>query len=126
MPSNGVEEPIQVTHTGGLAAFESVDGQFVYYSKGKAWVPLPSGECRRMSPTAMRLKCLSLLLIGYFNVVAHGIYFIPQAKAEAKSSIDFLSFTDGKSRKIAVIEKPVSVGLTVSHDGLVILYPSRS
>ena len=67
MPSNGVEEPIQVTHTGGLAAFESVDGQFVYYSKGKALGPASLWRVSKDVADGMRLKCLSLLLIGCFQ-----------------------------------------------------------
>lgn len=123
MPITGEQEPIQVTHAGALAALESLDGNFVYYSKGKALGP--ASLWRASTDVAKRDETQvleSLADWSTFNVVAHGIYFIPYPQAEAKSSINFLSFADGKTRRIADIEKPVSVGLGVSRDGLVILY----
>jgi hypothetical protein len=57
-----------------------------------------------------------------FSVAPDGIYFIPYARSETGSSINFYRFADGQSRAIIEIHKPVSVGLTVSPDGRVILY----
>ena len=124
MPVQG-GEPIQVTRMGGLSALESPDGKFVYYSKGNALGPASlwrvSGP--KYGADSDETQVLeSLADWSTFCVVADGIYFIPSAEAETKSSIQFLGFADGKSRRIATIEKPVSVGLAVSPDGLIILY----
>ena len=48
MPSGG-GSPVQITHHGGFAAFESTDGRFLYYAKGLTvpglWrVPTNGGE----------------------------------------------------------------------------------
>jgi Tol biopolymer transport system component len=122
MPIEG-GEPIQVTYSGGLAALESIDGRFVYYSKGKALGPASLWRVPKDVADGDEAQVLeSLADWRTFHIVADGIYFIAHAQAETKSSIEFFGFTDGKRRKIAAIEKPVSVGLAVSNDGLIILY----
>jgi hypothetical protein len=104
---------------------ESVDGRFVYYSKGRSLGPASLWRVsgRRAGAGGEETRVLeSLADWSTFCVVADGIYFIPYAEAESKSSIQFLGFADGKSREIAAIEKPVSVGLAVAPDRLSILY----
>jgi Tol biopolymer transport system component len=122
MPIGG-GEPIQVTYNGGLAALESINGKYVYYSKGHALGPaslwrVPNGVAHGDETQVVE----SLADWSTFQVVADGIYFIPHAQAQPKSSIEFLAFTDGRRRKIVVIEKAVSVGLAISNNGLIILY----
>ena len=122
MPING-GEPIQVTYSGGLAALESMKGDVVYYSKGKAlgpaslWSVSTDVRDRRESQVLESLADWST-----FCVVDGGIYFIPYTHPETRSSIEFLGFADGKSGRIATLGKSVAVGLAVSPDGLVILY----
>jgi Tol biopolymer transport system component len=124
MPVRG-GEPIQVTKNGGLAALESADGKFVYYSKGRALGPASlwrvSGS--KYGAAGDETQVLeSLADWSTFCVVAHGIYYIPYAEGGTDGSIQFHAFTNGKSREIAAIKKPVAVGLSVSPDGLTILY----
>jgi Tol biopolymer transport system component len=124
MPVQG-GEPMQVTRGGGLAALESDDGKFVYYSKGRALGP--ASLWRVFGPKhghgGNEVRVLeSLADWSTFCVVADGIYFIPYADGGTTGSIQFRAFTEGKSRQIAAIEKPVSVGLAVSPDGARILY----
>jgi hypothetical protein len=124
MPAQG-GEPIQVTRNGGLAALESADGKFVYYSRGNAMGPAslwrvsgPSHDADGDETQVLE----SLADWSTFCVVADGIYYIPHADGGTTTSIQFHAFAGRKSRKIAAIEKPVSVGLAVSPGGLTILY----
>ena len=99
---------------------ESEDRRFIYYSKGKALGPASLWRVSTDVADGDETQILeSLADWSTFNVVEQGIYFIPYARGEEKSSINFLRFADGKSQRIADIEKPVSVGLAVSRDRLV-------
>jgi dipeptidyl aminopeptidase/acylaminoacyl peptidase len=118
-------EPIQVTRGGGLAALESPDSEFVYYSKGRALGPaslwrVPGPKHGSGGNETQVLE--SLADWSTFYVVDNGIYYIPYPDRATTGSILFRAFTEHKSRKIVAIEKPVSVGLAVSPDGARILY----
>jgi Tol biopolymer transport system component len=122
MPIDG-GEPIQVTYNGGLAALESIDGTYVYYSKGQPLGPaslwrVPKGVAHGDETQVVE----SLADWSTFHVGADGIYFIPHTQVDTNSSIEFLRFSDGKRRKLAAIERPVSVGLAVSKKGVIVLY----
>ncbi len=116
---------IQVTNKGGLLAVESPDRKFVYYSKGNAlgpaslWrVPL-SGA----GPGGDETQVLeSLADWSTFSVVRDGIYFIPYAAGNLRTSIQFFGFADKKTRQVTAIDKPVAVGLAVSPNSRTILY----
>jgi Tol biopolymer transport system component len=124
MPVGG-GDPIQVTRHGGLAALESADAKYVYYSKGKALGPasLWRVSASKFGDTADETQVLeSLADWSTFCIVADGIYYIPYAESGTSGSIQFLAFAERKSREIALIEKPVGVGLSVSPDRATILY----
>jgi Tol biopolymer transport system component len=123
MPADGGEW-IPVTTLGGLAALESIDRKFVYYTKGKALGPASLWRVAKDGAGGGgEVPVLdSLADWSTFSVAPDGIYFIPYAGSEAGSSINFYRFADGQTRAIIEIHKPVSVGLTVSPDGRVILY----
>jgi Tol biopolymer transport system component/DNA-binding winged helix-turn-helix (wHTH) protein len=112
-------EPIQVTRNGGTSGFESLDGKFIYYAKGRygtsLWkIPTNGGDETQVLE--------SLASFNAFAVVDAGIYFIPTSAAgSAFSSIDFLSFADGKISSVATTGR-TDGGLTVSPDGRSILY----
>jgi len=56
-----------------------------------------------------------------YSVVDEGIYFLAPPE-HGHSSIQFFRFATGKANAIAIIEKPVFLGLSVSPDGQSILY----
>ena len=73
--SGGLEE--QVTRNGGFAAFESPDGQYLYYAKGRS----ASGLWRKRLPSGTEEVVLEQLKPGYWGywaVVENGIYFADQ------------------------------------------------
>jgi eukaryotic-like serine/threonine-protein kinase len=116
--SAGGGEPVQVTRNGGGTAFESVDGQSIYYTKGSfsgsLWkMPVSGGEESQVLPFVANRA---------FSLISDGIYFIPASGADGRSSLQFLSFATGKVKTVAPISGSSGEGLSVSPDGRSILF----
>jgi Tol biopolymer transport system component/DNA-binding winged helix-turn-helix (wHTH) protein len=109
---------VQVTKQGGFEGFESTDGKFFYYAKGRAvpgiWrVPVAGGD---ESPV---LDYGRAGMWRYWAVTEQGIYFAI-AQPPSHPVIDFLNFANAKVTQIAKLEAPLSKtdpGLAVSSDG---------
>jgi len=126
IPAEG-GKPVQVTKQGGIAALESADGRFLYYTKFRGvtslWrVPVEGG------PESQVLESLFYL---NFAVRPEGIYFIPEPAAvlgsghgrEASApSIQLFRFASRTVRTIAPLEERRVSTLAVSPDGRWILY----
>jgi serine/threonine protein kinase len=102
----------RVTQGGGRGGFESPDGRFFYFAKDNArsalWrIPTGGGQETQILPSVL-WRC--------FSVTTEGIYFIAPS-AEGDRVLQLLNFSTGKMRALARVEKPVSVGLSVSPDG---------
>jgi Tol biopolymer transport system component/DNA-binding winged helix-turn-helix (wHTH) protein len=107
----------QVTRQGGFEGFESADGQYFYYAKGRAmpgiWrVPVAGGE------ETLVVDHHQAGLWRYWAVTDKGIYF---ATAETPSHplVEFFNFETGKITTIAKLNKPLfktDPGLAVSPD----------
>jgi Tol biopolymer transport system component len=121
VPAEG-GQAVQVTKQGGYAAFESPDGQVLYYAKLESaglWrMPVEGGE------ESLVLDQLQAGYWGAWAVADKGIYFInPEAKPRA--TIEFFSFATRRITRIAVLERePVNwfSNLAISPDGRWILY----
>jgi eukaryotic-like serine/threonine-protein kinase len=116
IPANG-GEPVQVTKHGGYVAFESLDGKFVYFSKGllvtSLWrVPVVGGE---------ETKIVDSVMGQAFALGKKGIYFVAP-NPDGSSAVQFQSFATGKVTTIALIQRSVEFGLSVSPDEQFILY----
>ena len=111
----------QITSHGGEgASFESVDGKFVYYTRGFG---SPSGAVslwRTPVTGGDEVKILDSLYGLQYTVAASGIYFA--GPTDYGSEIRFLSFRTGKVTTIAPREWGVETGLSVSPDGRFLLY----
>jgi len=110
-------EAVQITRNGGFVPFESPDGKYLYYTRSYVtsalWrVPVAGGPESQILPAVAQR--------GY-SVVDEGIYFLAPPE-HGHSSIQFFRFATGKANAIAIIEKPVFLGLSVSPDGQSILY----
>ena len=118
-------EAVQLTRNGGVVALESVDGRFVYYTKGhrpttSLWrVPVDGGEESRV---------LESVTWWNFVVAEQGIYFIPALNADDPDggySLQFFDFARGKVKTVAPLPTPryrIWFGLAVSPDERTILY----
>jgi Tol biopolymer transport system component len=115
----GGGETVQVTRNGGATAFESPDGQSIYYTK--AVIMTPSALWKMPMSGGEESKVLPSVFWGAFSLVNEGIYFIPAPGAGGKSSIQFLSFATAKVKTVAPISRP-GEGLSVSPDGRSLLF----
>jgi dipeptidyl aminopeptidase/acylaminoacyl peptidase len=113
--------PIQVTKEGGHMAYESADGQFLYYAKGREvtgiWrVPVNGGD---------EVPILDSVLGNWGNwvVMPDGIYYIePNTKKGA--AIQFFNFSSRRITEVLSLGK-VEVswgGLAISPDGKSAIY----
>ena len=121
--AGGAEE--QVTTDGGFAAFESPDGRYLYYAKGRsACGPLAQAAAR----AAPRSRCSNGLKPGYWGywaVVENGIYFADQDGSGGSGGIFFYDFASRKVRLVSRVDKPFAVtdsAFAVSPDRRSILY----
>jgi Tol biopolymer transport system component len=120
VPAEG-GEAVQVTKQGGFAAFESLDGQSVYYAKGLSvnglWrVSVNGGE------EAPVLDFPKAGYWGYWAVAEKGIYFVNTSARPY--ALQFFDFATRRIRHLASLEHEVQIwdtGLAVSPDGRTIL-----
>jgi hypothetical protein len=118
-------EARQVTKAGGFIGFESKDGKFLYYTKGRnlagIWrVPVDGGEETLVTDTKKA---------GYWSawtVVEEGIYFLT-AENLARPAIEFFNFETGRVTEVAALATPFRYwtnpgGLSMSPDRRSILF----
>ncbi|HXF26036.1 MAG TPA: hypothetical protein VN610_02115, partial [Bryobacteraceae bacterium] len=126
-PSQGesaADLAVQVTRTGGFAAFESSDGKWLYYAKGRdvggLWrVPVGGGEESLVIPD------LPPGYWGYWAIGDGGIYFLTSVPAGG-CAIRFFSFATSAIKEVGTlpVEPPFGdSGISVSRDGKWLLYP---
>jgi Tol biopolymer transport system component/DNA-binding winged helix-turn-helix (wHTH) protein len=108
----------QVTKLGGFEGFESVDGQYFYYAKGRAvpgiWkVPVGGGE------ETLVVDSHQAGLWRYWALTDKGIYFAT-AEIPSRPIIEFLNFATNKISLIAKLDTPLfrtDPGLAIAPDG---------
>ena len=109
----------QITRRGGHTALESMDGKALYYTKrgdgaeGLYSLTLSGGNETLVFPDP--------IIRTAFDVVHDGIYYVTP-RDENLCDIRFHEFATARSRVIAVIERPVAFGLSVSPDRKTFLF----
>ena len=115
---------VQVTQNGGFCAFESADGRYLFYNRGRA-VP---GLYRMDLATGEEKAAVERLkpgYWGYWGVGRHGIYFIDHPEPQGPGGLFFLRFGSHNPERLAAIEKPLALGdsaFALSPDERVVLY----
>jgi len=107
----------QVTTSGGYTAYESVDGQTLFYTRelsGPLFARLLSGGAER--------QVLPYIYSKAFFPVAEGIYYIGHRSDEKFYPLEFFQFSTNSSRLLAKISGYVGSGLSVSPDQKIILF----
>jgi Tol biopolymer transport system component len=105
-PSGGGSEQ-QVTTHGGFAAFESPDGKYLYYAKGRG----EPGLWRKRLPDGVEEVVLPQLKAGfwgYWAVVEGGIYYGDEG-APGTGEILYYDLATKKTRLIVKTDKPLAV-----------------
>ena len=120
-PADG-GQPVQVTKHGGFAAFESRDGQSLYYAKGDYVEGLWSVSVNGGEEVPL-LEFPEVGYWGYWAVAEKGIYFV---STDARPyAIKFFDFATRRVVHVESLEKtPIRFdsGLALSPDGRAILY----
>jgi eukaryotic-like serine/threonine-protein kinase len=106
----------QITHAGGLLAFESRDGGSVYYNKDGD----PGLWVLRLGAAEESLV-LKSTFGGAFDVTEDGVYYFAQHLAEGVTSLRFRNFKSGKDVEITAIRLLPGGGMSVSPDRKTIL-----
>jgi Tol biopolymer transport system component len=116
-------EAIQVTRKGGMAAEESEDGAYLYYTK-REWntslwrMPTAGGEEVQIAESVPDW--------GSFSVGRDGVYFVsrtppPEPGSAPEFEVRFHRFADGATQTVAGLEE-YWTGLSVSPDGRTLLF----
>lgn len=114
----------QVTHDGGLAAFESFDGKTLYFSKlsgGGIWsIPVNGGEAKHVT------DALHFGYWGEFAVTEHGIYLV-DSDTDPGPALMYYSFQTGQLKRVLSLNGPPqkaipwTANLGASRDGRTVL-----
>ena len=108
----------QVTQNGGFAAYESVTGDTLFYTKRSArglWMrPTDGGSERRV------IDDLALPDWGNWAVTGDGLYFV--RRGGDGTTVAFHDFATGTNQTVASIPTIASPSLEVSPDGQQLLY----
>jgi serine/threonine protein kinase/Tol biopolymer transport system component len=112
----------QMTHHGGMAAFESFDWKTLYYSKlegAGVWsVPVAGGEEQRIT------QAPHLGYWGHFAVTEAGLYLV-DADAEPGPTIMYYDFQTRRIKPVLVLKQdplPWTANLSASRDGRTLLF----
>jgi Tol biopolymer transport system component len=122
-PSDGGGGEEQVTKLGGFAAFESMDGAYLYYAKGRS----ADGLWRKRLPDGAEeahIPELKTGFWGYWAIAEKGLYFVDWPGAGKPAGIFWQPFA-GKRTQVGSIEGTPAVadsGLALSPDRRYLLY----
>ena len=119
MPAGGGEAK-EFVHGDSYVSMASLDGKWIYYSKGNLslWkVPADGGQ---ETPV---LESQTLNNVFSFSVAASGIYFAgPPDPATGAAPLKLYRFPGGRTVELGHIDKPLRLFLSVSPDEKWILY----
>jgi len=124
MPAEGGNATRITYSEGGHLPIESPDGKAVYYchdvpAKGIWKAPSEGGKATQVAgPYFPRLCGLA--------VTAEGLYYTAAPDSRKQHSIQFVSFSTGKSRPVVVSDRPLgALSLSVSPDQRFLIYAQR-
>lgn len=114
---------IQITKNGGFEAFESKDGKFIYYLKGRAvsgiWkTPASGGE------ETLVTNHNNAGFRRYWRLVDNGIYFVTDLQ-DKSSQLEFFDFSTNSATEVVQLSigpDLYSPGLAISPDGRFFLF----
>jgi dipeptidyl aminopeptidase/acylaminoacyl peptidase len=117
---------VQITQGGGFRAFESADGKYLYYAKGRGkrglWRrSLPSTPASTEEPVLE-----SLQEWGWWSLTGHIIYFLElPPSVDPRVQLKALDLADNRIREITRVPYPVAretPAIAASQDGQHVVY----
>jgi eukaryotic-like serine/threonine-protein kinase len=127
-PTGGT--PVQMTTTGAASAWESWDGETLYYTRHDGLGP--DGKSPQLLARSLHggreRKVLEGVLRWDFFPVKDGIYFVVPADDHRQQALElrFLNHATGKTKAITRFPALTGQGLSVSADGKTILYSGKA
>lgn len=116
-PSHG--HPIQITKAGGIAAAESSDRRYLYYSKYESdgiWrMPVSDGPEVRVYYQPAGTEWFN------WGLADKGIYYL-NTTTTPRTSVEFFDLATRKTTTISTFDKPWGWGFAISPDGNSLLY----
>jgi hypothetical protein len=119
MPTRG-GAATQLTPTRGTKPVESVDGRTVYFHSWPAPDAIMSIPSAGGQPTKV-IGPTHAFPLG-FAVTAEGIYYPAPPYSDQDRYIRFFRFRTGQAEPVAIVKRPVRLGMTVSPDGRFIAF----
>jgi Tol biopolymer transport system component/DNA-binding winged helix-turn-helix (wHTH) protein len=120
---------VQVTPNAGTLAIESPDGRDLYYLEA---ADRPSSLWRLPLAGGQPVKVVDGIVLGNFDVIDGGIYYIDRVSGEAgvffsdrprsEARLQYFDFATRRSTTVAHNLGTVGFGLSASRDGRTILY----
>jgi Tol biopolymer transport system component/predicted Ser/Thr protein kinase len=121
--------PVQITTTGGASAWESWDGETLYYTRHDGLGPAGRSPGLFARPLAggPERQVLKAVWQWDFYPVRDGIYYIVVADTQNQETFElrFLEFSAGQSTLVTTFQALVGQGLTATGDGGTILYSGK-
>lgn len=118
MNSDG-SSPRQITRQGGYLAFESFDGNWVYYSRADGDSPL----YRAPTEGGAETQVLPRVYEFGFCLTPRGVLFA--GGENSNGMIQFLNFTTGNVTQLFHPDRQMTVGMSLSPDLRHLLFPQR-
>jgi Tol biopolymer transport system component/DNA-binding winged helix-turn-helix (wHTH) protein len=118
VPSTG-GTTVPVTKNGGGVAFESTDGQDLYYARNQQLWKMPANG-------GNETLVLTSLLDNNYAPVKRGIYFLQGADSDPKLRLLFLNFATHAIQNIGTVPGPSTDEISVSPDERCFLYSTTS
>jgi Tol biopolymer transport system component len=111
----------QVTRNGGMGAFESADGKYLYYDRNLGGYGGAGSLYRMPVEGGQEVEVVPRLQdYNFFGVTAKGVYFMPDSR-----TIRFLDPGSGRVSTLATLEKDAGNGLCVSPDDRFVVWAQQ-
>jgi hypothetical protein len=117
---------VQITHGGGFRAMESLDGQYLYYAKGRGKPGLCRLKLSHHSKSQEEPVLESLQNWGWWTLGPSVIYFLDLPRSlPARVHLKALDLSQGSTRELAILQYQALVAtpaITASPDGRRLVY----
>jgi Tol biopolymer transport system component len=117
VPGSG-GKAVQVTRAGGYTAFESPDGQHLYYTRSAG----KSKLCRSGLDGSEETEIAEDVIVRGFVLTSEQIFYLRQENNHGLATLRSLSLKTGRSAPITALTTALSLGLSVSPDRKYALY----